>query len=96
MVARASFVSLDGSRYRVHWQWVSVIVRLAKRVGALEVWSGDQRLAVHPGALSAGQYFTMPGQWAGLPRGMAGHLGKRWRCRSPLSRWNGAPWRSTS
>ena len=68
MVARDGFVSWEGSRYGVHWQWVGATVQVGQRAGTVEIWSGDQRLAVHPRAQSAGQRFTMPGQWAGLPR----------------------------
>ena len=68
MVARDGFVSWDGSRYGVHWQWVGAIVQVGQRAGAVEIWAEDQRLAVHPRAQSAGQRFTMPGQWEGLPR----------------------------
>ena len=35
----------------------------------VEFWAGDQRVAVHPRAQSAGQRFTLPGQWEGLPMG---------------------------
>ncbi len=34
----------------------------------MEIWVGDQRLAIHPRAQSAGQRFTLPGQWEGLPK----------------------------
>ena len=35
----------------------------------MEIWAGDERIAVHPRAQQAGQRFILPGQWAGLPRG---------------------------
>ena len=35
----------------------------------VEVWSGEQRLAVHPRAGRPGQRFTLPGQWSGLGLG---------------------------
>ena len=41
---------------------------MGQRQGMVEIWAGDQRLAIHPRAQSAGQRFTMPGQWEGLPR----------------------------
>ena len=69
MVARDGFVSWEGSRYGVHWQWVGATVQVGQRAGTVEIWSGDQRLAAHhPRAQNAGQRFTMPGQWKGLPR----------------------------
>ena len=35
----------------------------------VEIWSGDERLAVHPRAHKSGQRLTLPGQWAGLVNG---------------------------
>ncbi len=63
MVARDGFVSWEGSRYGVHWQWVGATVQVGQRLGTVEIWDGDQRLAVHPRSQKAGQRFTMPGQW---------------------------------
>ena len=68
-VARDGYVSWEGSRYGVHRKWVGATVQVGQRSGTVEIWSGDQRIAVHPRAQSAGQRFTMPGQWEGLPRG---------------------------
>jgi transposase len=68
-VARDGFVSWEGSRYGVHWKWVGRIVQVGQRQGTLEIWAGDERIAVHPRAQQAGQRFILPGQWAGLPRG---------------------------
>ena len=67
-VARDSYVSWEGSRYGVHWRWVGSTVQVGQRLGTVEIWAGDQRLAIHPRAQSAGQRFTMPGQWEGLPK----------------------------
>ena len=67
-VARDGFISWEGSRYGVHWQWVGATVQVGQRLGTVEIWAGDRRLAVHPRAQSAGQRFTMPGQWEGLPK----------------------------
>ena len=68
MVARDGFVSWEGSRYGFHWQWVGATVQVGQRLGTVEIWDGDQRLAVHPRSQKAGQRFTMPGQWEGLPK----------------------------
>ena len=68
MVARDGYVSWESSRYGVHWQWAGSTVQVGQRAGTVEIWSGDQRLAVHPRAQSAGQRFTLPGQWEGLPK----------------------------
>ena len=68
-VTRDGYVSWEGSRYGVHWKWVGATVQVGQRSGTVEIWSGDQRIAVHPRAQCTGQRFTMPGQWKGLPRG---------------------------
>ena len=68
-VARDGFVSWEGSRYGVHWKWVGRIVQVGQRLGTVEVWAGDERIAVHPRAQQAGQRFILPGQWIGLPGG---------------------------
>ena len=68
-VARDGFVSWEGSRYGVHWKWVGKTVQVGQRRGTVEVWDGDERIAVHPRAQGPGQRFTLPGQWEGLPRG---------------------------
>ena len=68
-VARDGFVSWEGSRYGVHWKWVGRIVQVGQRQGTLEIWVGDERIAVHPRAQRLGQRFILPGQWQGLARG---------------------------
>ena len=68
IVARDGYVSWEGSRYGVHWQWAGSTVQVGQRTGTVEIWTGDQRLEVHPRAQSAGQRFTLPGQWEGLPK----------------------------
>jgi hypothetical protein len=68
-VARDGFVSWEGSRYGVHWKWVGRIVQVGQRQGTLEIWAGDERIAVHPRAQRLGQRFILPGQWQGLARG---------------------------
>ena len=66
-VSRDGFVSWEGSRYGVHWKWLGAVVQVGQRQGTVEVWAGDQRIAVH--AQRPGQRFILPGQWSGLPRG---------------------------
>ena len=68
-VARDGFVSWEGSRYGVHWKWVGRIVQVGQRQGTVEIWVGDERIAVHPRAQRLGQRFILPGQWQGLARG---------------------------
>ena len=67
-VSRDGFVSWEGSRYGVHWKWVGRVVQVGQRQGTVEVWAGDERIAVHPRAQKPGQRFILPGQWSGLPR----------------------------
>ena len=68
-VSRDGFVSWEGSRYGVHWKWVGATVQVGERQGTVEIWAGDERIAVHPRAQQPKQRFILPGQWAGLPRG---------------------------
>ena len=63
------FRSWEGSRYGVHWKWVGATVQVGERQGTVEIWSGDERIAVHPRAQQPKQRFILPGQWSGLPRG---------------------------
>lgn len=68
-VAHDGYVHWEGSRYGVPWRWAGATVQVGQRSGTVEIWTGDQRLAVHPRAERPGQRFTAPGQWEGLPRG---------------------------
>ena len=68
-VSRDGFVSWEGSRYGVHWKWVDATVQVGERQGTVEIWAGDERIAVHPRAQQPRQRFILPGQWSGLPRG---------------------------
>ena len=68
-VSRDGFVSWEGSRYGVHWKWVGATVQVGERQGTVEIWSGAERIAVHPRAQQPKQRFILPGQWSGLPRG---------------------------
>ena len=43
------------------------IVQVGQRLGTVEIWAGDELIAVHPQGQRAGQHFILPGQWAGLP-----------------------------
>ena len=44
-------------------------VQVGQHQGTVEIWAGNERIAVHPRAQQAGQRFILPGQWQGLPRG---------------------------
>ena len=61
-VARDCFVSWEGSRYGVHWKWSGSVVQVGQRRGTVEIWAGDERIAVHPRAQKPGQRFILPGQ----------------------------------
>ena len=83
-VARDGFVNWEDSRCGVHWQRVGRTVQVGQRLGTVEIWSGDERIAVHPRAQRAGQRFILPGSPASgkaCPGGMAGPAGRRWRWR---------------
>ena len=56
-------------------------VQVGERQGTVEIWSGDERIAVHPRAQQPKQRFILPGQWAGLPRGDNRPRKDQWRCR---------------
>ena len=68
-VARDGFVHWEGSRYGVHWKWANTVVQVGQRLGMVEIWSGDERIAVHLRSQRPGQRFTLPGQWEGIPMG---------------------------
>lgn len=47
----------------------SKLVQIQADAATIEVWSGNERLAVHPRAQRSGQQLTVPGQWVGLAAG---------------------------
>ena len=49
-VARDGYVSFEGSRYRVHWNWVGTTVQAGLGAGTVEIGAGDLRIAMHPRA----------------------------------------------
>lgn len=67
-VGRDGFVQWDQAYYGVPWQWAGKEVQVQAEPDRIEIWAGDQRIAVHPRAMRPGQRFTLPGQWSGLPR----------------------------
>jgi transposase len=68
-VGRDGFVRFEKAVYGVPWQWAGTQVQVRDRGGIVEVWSGQERLAVHPRATRPGERFVLPGQWAGLDPG---------------------------
>ena len=71
-VGRDGYVSWDGSRYGVPWSWSGSTVQVGVSAGMVEIWSREERLAVHPRAHRRGQRLTLPGQWDGLVNGETG------------------------
>ena len=68
-VGRDGYVHWDGAWYGAPWRWSSKTVQVGLQSTMVEIWSGDERLAVHPRAHKSGQRLTLPGQWAGLVNG---------------------------
>ncbi len=95
-VGRDGYVNWDGSRYGVPWTWSGSIVQVGVNAGMVEIWNGDERLAVHPRAHRRGQRLTLPGQWDGLVKVRRDPSVKLWRCRCRRNRLSGARWTSTS
>jgi len=71
-VGRDGYVQWDSAWYGVPWSWATKTVQVAPSLGMVEIWDGDQRVAVHPRAQKPGQRFTLPGQWNGLRNGDSG------------------------
>lgn len=71
-VGRDGYIQWDSAWYGVPWSWATKTVQVAPSRGTVEIWGGDQRLAVHPRAQKPGQRFTLPGQWQGLRNGDSG------------------------
>ena len=61
-------VGRDGSRHLVQWKWVGRVVPVGQRQGTVKIWTGDERIAVHPRAQDPGQRLILPGQREGLTR----------------------------
>ena len=68
-VGRDGYVNWDGSWYGVPWTLAGSIVQVGVNAGTVEIWSGQERLAVHPRAHRRRQRLTLPGQWDGLVDG---------------------------
>jgi transposase len=68
-VGRDGYVQYERAWYGVPWQWAGHAVQVLADATTVQLWAGEQRLAIHPRAMRPGQRFTVPGQWAGLPAG---------------------------
>ena len=67
-VGRDGFVAWEHAWYGVPWRWAGQRVAVAATDTTVEIWAGEERLALHPRATRTAQRLTLPGQWAGLPR----------------------------
>ncbi len=65
-VGRDGYVQWERGWYGVRWPWAGKMVQVQVEERAVQIWAGDERLAVHPRATHPGQRFTIPGQWQGL------------------------------
>lgn len=65
-VGRDGYVHWERGYYGVPWTWAGQLVEVQAGPDTVEIWSGDERIAVHPRAHKPGQRFTLPGQWEGL------------------------------
>jgi hypothetical protein len=65
-VGRDGFVQFERGAYGVPWGYIGKLVQVQVGENTVEIWTGNDRIAVHPRARIAGQRFTLPGQWAGL------------------------------
>lgn len=70
-VSRDGFVSWDGSRYGVPWQYAGSQVVVKDRGGLVEIWTalGDRCICRHPKSLVKGAIVLLPGQYDGIPLG---------------------------
>lgn len=68
-VGRDGYVAWEGAFYGVPWRWAGQTIQVQADQTLVQLWAGEDRLAVHPRASRRGQRLTLPGQWAGLPRG---------------------------
>jgi Mu transposase-like protein len=53
----------------VSWTLAGQMVQVQADATTVQLWAGEQRLAIHPRATRPGQRLTAPGQWAALPTG---------------------------
>jgi len=63
-VSSDGFVSFDGVKYGVPWQYSGRIVTVRQVANKVEVWLDNQRIAVHEKA--NGSYVRLPAQYEGL------------------------------
>ena len=78
-VGRDGYVRYGTAWYGVPWRWAGCSVLVEADGDTVSIFSGQERLALHPQAQHRGQRLTVPGQWRGLP------LGNAKRRRSPVA-----------
>jgi len=66
-VGRDGYVAWDANWYGVSWRWARQTVQVAATQDMIEIWAGEERLAVHARSWLRGKRFPVPGQWAGMP-----------------------------
>jgi hypothetical protein len=62
-VNREGFVSFDGAKYGVPWQYSGKEVRVRILSGSFEVYDGEVRIACHKAAYISGKITWLPGQY---------------------------------
>lgn len=65
-VGRDGFVAYERAWYGVPWRWTGQVVQVQGEADTVQIWTGVERLAVHPRAVTPGQRLIAPGQWVGL------------------------------
>jgi transposase len=65
-VSREGFVSFDGAKYGVPWQYSGKEVRVRILNGNFEVYDGEVRIVCHKAEYTSGRITWLPGQYQGL------------------------------
>ncbi len=69
-IGRDGFVRWEKALYGVPMPWTpGQVVQVHAEDDRIEIWMGDQRIAVHPRATRPGQQLKHPRQWAGIDSG---------------------------
>lgn len=66
-VARDAYVSYRSNRYSVPWQQAGAEVRVTEALGRLEVYAGEERVAIHDLCRERHRVLTDPNHHAGIP-----------------------------
>lgn len=75
-VARDAYVAWRASRYSVHWKYAGKQVWVRQCGSEVEVYCGNERIAVHEQAKRKHQVITQPGHHEGIPLGQQTAGGK--------------------